>query len=278
MSNITPEFERITPSKAEKYMEAHVESGFGQRTLSPIHVDMLVRAITNGHWEKSNGETIKIAENGAILDGRHRLTAIIRSGKPVTVLVVHGVNPAAFSTIDTGRPRTMADLTRIKGLAHGALLASAATLATSYSNRTSNLLTPVTRMKHPKDEVLVKAATDNLLQGICVKTGAMFKRIFPVPSSIAFAYWVAAKHNRGEADAFFERVSSGENLGVSDPAFTLREKLIQMKASRGSVNRDDVIYYILRAFRAHLRGEKLKTLALSRGALEFPKLRAARTN
>ncbi len=52
---------------------------------------------------------IVIAEDEQVLDGQHRLFAIIEAGKPIQSLVVYGITPEAFRTIDTGIVRSGAD-------------------------------------------------------------------------------------------------------------------------------------------------------------------------
>ena len=53
----------------------------------------------NGEW-KLNGKSICFDWNGRLLNGQHRLSAVVRSGVPLTTLVVRGLDPALVPTQD----------------------------------------------------------------------------------------------------------------------------------------------------------------------------------
>jgi hypothetical protein len=84
-----------------------------------------------GEWA-DNGETVKVGTDGRILDGQHRLRAIVDSGCTVPMTVVFGVNPGAFKTIDVGRSRTAGNLLAMKGHGDGRTLAATAAMVWRY--------------------------------------------------------------------------------------------------------------------------------------------------
>lgn len=101
----------LTPERAAELLEHNTLN----RPLSQLHVERLARQIVAGKW-KFNGDTIKIAATGDVLDGQHRLWAVIEAKKTVETLLVHGVDRDAFTTIDTLRkPRSGADVIALNG-------------------------------------------------------------------------------------------------------------------------------------------------------------------
>jgi hypothetical protein len=60
----------------------------------------------DGNW-KENGETVKLDSNGNIIDGQHRLQAIVDSGVTIELILVEGLNPSVADTIDIGRKRSI---------------------------------------------------------------------------------------------------------------------------------------------------------------------------
>lgn len=54
---------------------------------------------------------VAFRHDGALIDGQHRLSAIIEAGMPADLLVVRGLPNNAFMAIDNGIKRSMADLT-----------------------------------------------------------------------------------------------------------------------------------------------------------------------
>jgi len=79
--------EKITPDMAQEYLKFNTEN---YRSLSKDRVISYASDMKNGRWQ-FNGESIKFSENGQLIDGQHRLQAIIRAGVPVDMLVIRGV-------------------------------------------------------------------------------------------------------------------------------------------------------------------------------------------
>ena len=59
-------------------------------------------------------QAIAFSESGRLLDGQHRLHAIVLANKPVTMLVAKNLNENTFSAIDCGVKRTIGDLTNLE--------------------------------------------------------------------------------------------------------------------------------------------------------------------
>src|SRR5580692_2847485 len=96
----------LTPEMAVQFLEHNTLN----RPLSDQHVKRLVGQIIGGKW-KFNGDTIKISKGGGILDGQHRLWAVVESKVSIETGLVMGIEKDAFATIDTLRkPRSGADV------------------------------------------------------------------------------------------------------------------------------------------------------------------------
>lgn len=119
--NIRTKVEMITPDKAKRYLKSNESN----RTISNTLVQRLSRDMKAGKWEL-NGEAIVFSADGKLIDGQHRMTAVVKSGVTVPMLVVRGVNADARFTIDHGRARTAGDVLRMKGCDYNTLRASMA--------------------------------------------------------------------------------------------------------------------------------------------------------
>lgn len=108
---ITMAVERISPSTARKYLELNRSN----RPLSKRTILDYVRAMHAGEW-LLNGEAIKFDRDGRLVDGQHRLAAIEKSGQTLSTVVMRGLDPEVFKTLDTGRNRSAGDVLAIKGL------------------------------------------------------------------------------------------------------------------------------------------------------------------
>lgn len=102
--NIVAEVVKITPEHATQWLRCNRNN----RPVRRKHVAFLAEEILAGNWQV-NGQAIVIAHDEQVLDGQHRLLAVIEAGKPIDSLVVYGITPEAFKTIDTGAVRSGSD-------------------------------------------------------------------------------------------------------------------------------------------------------------------------
>lgn len=109
--------ERITPAQAETYLALNTTN----RKMRELHVDKLADDIAEGRWH-INGSSIVFNGDGTLLDGQHRLAAIVKSGVPVEMVVVRGVSKAAMATIDANIPRKANDVAAMRGYSNTAQL------------------------------------------------------------------------------------------------------------------------------------------------------------
>lgn len=75
--------ELITPELAEQYLKQN--SAFN-KALNEAEVNALVEKINNGKWD-SNGDAIYFDHGDVLVNGQHRMHAIIRSGISIYVRV-----------------------------------------------------------------------------------------------------------------------------------------------------------------------------------------------
>lgn len=83
---LTVEVEDITPEMAEKYLS----NNFKHREITQERVDKFVNKMHDSEW-KFNGKVIIFDDKGMLLNGQHRLTAVVQSGVTLRTLVVRGV-------------------------------------------------------------------------------------------------------------------------------------------------------------------------------------------
>lgn len=94
----------ITPDMAKQWLENNPNN----RPIKARRVATLIRDIKNGNFVHTH-QGIAFDENGALLDGQHRLTAIAMSGIPVTMEVTFGMPKEFMVYVDTGSLRSVAD-------------------------------------------------------------------------------------------------------------------------------------------------------------------------
>lgn len=100
--------EIITPEMAESMLAMNTIN----RHRSDKIVSRLAETINRGDWLTTH-QGIAIAEDGTLLDGQHRLAAIIRAGRAVRMLVFRGCDRDTFAVLDQGKKRSAADALHI---------------------------------------------------------------------------------------------------------------------------------------------------------------------
>ncbi len=120
-TEVTASFELITPALAAQYLETNVGN---QRKISVLAAGRYISSMKKGLW-RVNGEAIKFDTNGALCDGQHRLTACINSDCSFETLVIRGLDPSVFDSLDTGKQRSAGDVLRTMGVKSYASVSSA---------------------------------------------------------------------------------------------------------------------------------------------------------
>ncbi len=118
---ITVAWERFTPAEAQAILE---DNGKHNRKLSEIRVRRLANSWDNGEF-MDTADTIKFDSKGRLIDGQHRLAAVVLQGKLRWFLVSRGLKPDAIRVVDQeARPRTWGDAFHIEGHSNARLLAA----------------------------------------------------------------------------------------------------------------------------------------------------------
>lgn len=206
----------LTPEMAGELLEANQHN----RPLSDAHVNRIAAQIASGRW-RFNGDTIKIAEGGDVLDGQHRLWAIIEAKTPVETILIHGIAREAFATIDTIRKsRSLGDTVALSGTTrHRSMIGAALAWLIRWQRHTlENYKAPQNRVENSDVE---RALLDN--PGIipAVERAAKLRAVAN-PALIAFLYYLVVNRNAELADRMFETLKDPAGVGINDPFFRLR--------------------------------------------------------
>jgi hypothetical protein len=94
----------VTPHLAEQWLAANADN----RRIRPSHVDNLAEEMRTGRWRVTH-QGIAFSSAGRLIDGQHRLHAILASGQPCTLAVFTGLDDDMFGALDRGARRTVSD-------------------------------------------------------------------------------------------------------------------------------------------------------------------------
>lgn len=103
--------ETITPVLTEEYLRHNTKN----RQLRKNLVSFYAEQMRKGQW-MLNGEAIIFNEQDTLVDGQHRLAAVIEADKGIDMLVVRNADKDSFATIDSGVSRKVQDTFYVKGI------------------------------------------------------------------------------------------------------------------------------------------------------------------
>lgn len=266
------EVEVITPEKAQSLL---ANSDFKNRVLNKDTVARYANAMRQGQW-KANGEGIIMNCNGAVMNGQHRLHAIIKANTPISTLIVRGVELDAFDTMDTGRKRSNSDVLGIAGYTDRANLAAALLVVHAYKTlggfgagvkATHNL----TKKDFPP--ILTLAATYHTLGESVRFVHAARKAnddLSPV-SLIASIHYLLGEKDSESRDEFFEMFITGNFSGIGCPVRALAQAYRSpstKSAMKLSTEMKAALW--IKAWNAFIQNKKINQLRWSPDHHEFP--------
>lgn len=103
--------ETVTPEQARAWLsENNIDCN---RNLIAARVTQYSNDMGNGDWYVC--QPLLFTEDGTLIDGQNRLSAVVQAGVPTNFLILRGVDEKAFHAIDTGKSRTTADIAKMMG-------------------------------------------------------------------------------------------------------------------------------------------------------------------
>lgn len=255
--------EIITPEMAEEILR---EKSSNERPIKERHVLRLASDISNNRWKDFNGETIKFDNKGKLLDGQHRLLAVIRAKKSIRTYVALGLKEDDIYFIDMGRlTRKVADVFAMKQVENYIIAASAASNLWRYDN---DVIQDNSIYPDAQESYLYYLQNEGIQNSI--KYGEMVRQL--IGKSIAtFLHYLFSRIDKNAADIFYEQFATGANLEREDPILLLRNRLEYNKRKDVQMKLDRIkqIALVILAWNARRENKKLTQLRWS--TKEFPK-------
>lgn len=255
--------ENITPEKAKTLLGNNPTN----RPHRLDHSKYLANEMICGHW-RFNGDPIRVCEDGRVMDGQHRLMAVILSGITIDSNITYGLPWEVFKTIDTGRRRSAADVLAINGEKNCKNLSAALCCVDRYltgrvkhANKYSNSEVAGLLEQHP----LVRES---------IPVGSGLNRLAP-QSIVSACHYLFSQKNAPEAARFFSDLQSGSMLAEGDPVFALRTTLIRNSMSKTKMGNVHVFAVIIKAWNYRRQGKRSVVLQFkSHGDIQekFPEI------
>lgn len=228
----------------------------GNRRLDEIRVQALKRDMSGGRWV--DGEPIGLgvfAEGIQLGDGQHRLRAQIASNTDQTYHVRVFTDETEYgvfiATRDSGKPRSLADLLGILGVADGTGAAQAFERITN-AMQTFLGATPGHLSRQERLDFAFKHAKE-----IRYVLGLPSRRFRPhVLAAIAIAFGKQAK----PVSDFMAQVISGADLATGSPALEFGKALPELNDPKGAREKDRTMGVVMRVIHDGIMGRRKSTI------------------
>ena len=250
----------ITPARAAELLEANTTN----RPLSRPVVRSFAEAMRRGEWLVTH-QGIAFDVNGVLVDGQHRLAAIIEADRPVELTVFTEVGEGTFDVLDTGKRRTAADVLAIEGEKNSTMLAAMVRTVWLYHNRAeSNWSGGAAAVSNHQ---IVQTLEDNPKLREFLGVGEQIATATGMIKSAAGAgsYLIEQANKRADLRPWYEGIIDGAGLRKGDPRLQFRRVMFNMarRQSGQPLHRRDTREHLalyLKAFNAWHTGEPLSQL------------------
>lgn len=252
-------FHDLTPERARAFLASNGPGGQRNRKISRTHLEKLKADIEADRWN-SNGQSLKVARSGALLDGQHRCTAVVETGKTIEVVLVEGLNDRIFPVLDGGKRKSYAQRERSKD---------------SHAEKRGAALGVLAKIEADDEEL---KATTTLKREIAASHPGLWKAVDLTASHSMLAPSVAGalctlfmEIDEARAEDFIGKVASGANLAENDPAYVLREKLLKAGRSRSERMQAKQVRWAIHAWNAEFECRPLLRIKDTKGP-GFPRI------
>lgn len=265
--------ETISPEKAYRYLEGNIHN----RPIRQHRVRELADAMRRGEWKVTHqglafGKTESKGDQ-ILVDGQHRLWAIVESGVTVEMMVTLGIDPETFKVIDTGTSRSNSDTLAVLKEPYYKSLADALSWLFRHENGMMATSTGGSGYSRPSNTQVEDMIEKHPAIRNSLRVPKTFKPVSLMPRGIAI--WLHYEFSQRDvqlADMFFSGVGTGEALRADDPRYVLRARLLDNMANKQSKLHSEVIAaIIIKTWNAFVARKTLRTLRWEKGGTEeFP--------
>ncbi len=260
----------VTPDVAQRWLN---ESNTHNRPLRNNLVDRYAAAMKRGEW-KLTAEPIAFCgpysdecneqQGVTLINGQHRLWAVVESGITCEFTVWWGCEPDEFSVIDQNAPRTLGDVlsTTRRDLPNSTLIASVCSTTarfglglTSHSNGACGSL----KLRPAQVESMLLCMEPELIAVADYKS--QLRKMAPRPAISALL--LARIANQSMTDLIARQLKDAIGFTERDPIRALHVYITDQVTGSSRDTPDVMHYKVCHAIAARMKGEQLRVLRVT---------------
>lgn len=222
----------VTPTMAEEWLKANVENNRNQRLRD---ITKYSRDMMNGDWSWT-AEPIRFNQDGHLVDGQHRLMAIIKANVCMPFLIVYGLDIDAIRDFDTGIKRGFNDALKMKGHSDPSTRASLVTHLYVWEQwKKSNRATrPIFKSSNASqaEKSNIDKKYEISINELLPKARLVSDKCRTTTAVIGLAWILFRELDVEKADLFMDALKEGTDLKNGNPILVLRDRFIDLKVDK----------------------------------------------
>lgn len=242
----------FTPRAAQGWLQ---DASFdGQRPISPSHVSALAHEMRSGRF-RAYSDSIEVrllGDRAYLIDGQHRLSAIVASGQTVPIRVfcmrVDSLKEITdeFSTIDRGKirqhgvnvaldeevKRSGLSKTQINTVSSTGPIIAGGFMAGARTNTASEMSSSLVRAMHVREWINEAVMAYSMVGD---NEGIRARKL--MSGTVLAVMLVTLRYQIDAAERFWSRLIENDGLRKGEPEHTLSEFLVNTRVTSATVNR-----------------------------------------
>lgn len=236
------QLELITPKRAQEVLDANALSKFNQRNVNKPNVSKLAKVMADGKFHGELAEPIAITKDDELVNGQHRLLAVIESGCSQQMIIVENADKEAFKYLDNiTKPRTNADILKLDGKQYAAEKAAAMRIYDMYNIQSTQIGAGSPLIGYEVLE-MVEAYGDGYLNEYAAAASVLYSVGLRVSTSLAGLAigFESDKDNKVRLEEWTSGITKGKGLykNGNDPRHALMLYGLDKKANRKVSNQN----------------------------------------
>lgn len=222
--------ETITPEVAEDYLAFNR----GNRNIVQSHVAAMARDIGNGQW-MFNAQPICFSRCGRLLNGQHRLSAVLEAGQPIEVVVMRGLPEEAFETYDKQAKKAPVVDEMFDDFGDKALVSATAVILWRRE------LKPVGQPNARPTATEVRDVISSHPELMRLRGFARKMVRYGRSSAMVYAAYRVLRDDPARGQVFLDRLETAANLPAGHVILRLRDRLIDLRKADQNTQIDEIL-------------------------------------
>jgi len=260
-SNILPivgkpniSYVHVSPEIAERWLR---KNGVN-RNIRLAKVNKYARDMTEGRWTL-DASMICFDSDGILLNGQHRLTAIVKSGVTVLFAIARNMPNESIRNMDSGAARTAADMLGMSGEKNASLLGSVLRQMILIDSKRLYQDRNVQDISHGEVEDYLSANPE--IRDSIAAAGTCSGAIDATGTALAIAHALIARVNgRQIADRFLTQLARRLNEPEGSAVHAVDTHLREARRARRRIENRNQVFLLLKAWNYYAAGRSVARL------------------